>query len=82
MPDYRRYRVAGGTYFFTVNLLERKPNDLLVRPIDVLRTEVVKVRQKRPFPIDAWGVLPDRLNSTAWMPPLMGGLWTEVEHQK
>jgi len=23
MPDYRRNRVAGGTYFFTVNLLER-----------------------------------------------------------
>jgi putative transposase len=23
MPDYRRYRVPGGTYFFTVNLLER-----------------------------------------------------------
>ena len=31
MPDYRRYRVPGGTYFFTVNLLERHPNDLLVR---------------------------------------------------
>ena len=31
MPDYQRYRVSGGTYFFTVNLLERHPNDLLVR---------------------------------------------------
>jgi putative transposase len=82
MPDYRRYRVAGGTYFFTVNLLERKPNDLLVRHIDALRTEMAKVRQKRPFPIDAWVVLPDHLHSTAWMPPIMGGLWTEVEHQK
>jgi hypothetical protein len=36
MPDYRRYRVAGGTYFFTVNLLQRYPNDLLVRPIEFL----------------------------------------------
>ena len=35
MPDYRRYRIPGGTYFFTVNLLERYPNDLLIRPIDV-----------------------------------------------
>ena len=33
MPDYRRYRVPGGTYFFTVNLLERHPNDLLTRHI-------------------------------------------------
>jgi len=23
MPDYRRNRVPGGTYFFTVNLLDR-----------------------------------------------------------
>jgi hypothetical protein len=40
MPDYRRYRVAGGTYFFTVNVLQRYPNDLLVRPIEPLRTVV------------------------------------------
>lgn len=46
MPDYRRYRVAGGTYFFTVNLLERK-NDLLVRHVDVLRDAVRGVREDR-----------------------------------
>jgi hypothetical protein len=40
MPDYRRYRIPGGTYFFTVNLLERHPNDLLIRPINVLRQGV------------------------------------------
>jgi hypothetical protein len=32
MPDYRRYRVPGGTYFFTINLLERR-SDLLIRHI-------------------------------------------------
>ena len=36
MPDYRRCRVPGGTYFFTVNLLERRA-DLLVRHIEPLR---------------------------------------------
>jgi hypothetical protein len=36
MPDYRRYRVPGGTYFFTINLLERRA-DLLVRHIEPLR---------------------------------------------
>jgi putative transposase len=36
MPDYRRYRVPGGTYFFTVNLLERRL-DTLVRHVDKLR---------------------------------------------
>jgi len=66
MPDYRRYRVPGGTYFFTVNLLERYPNDLLVQYIDRLRTVVREVRIKRPFHIDAWAVLPDHLH----------GVWT------
>ena len=46
MPDYRRYRIPGGTYFFTVNLLEKYPNDLLIRPIDVLR-QTVKETCKR-----------------------------------
>ena len=35
MPDYRRYRVPGGTYFFTINLLERRA-DLLLRHIEPL----------------------------------------------
>ena len=36
MPDYRRNRVRGGAYFFTVNLLERR-SELLVAHIDALR---------------------------------------------
>jgi hypothetical protein len=28
MPNNRRARVPGGTWFFTVNLLERRGNDL------------------------------------------------------
>ncbi len=44
MPDYRRYRIQGGTYFFTVNLLERYSNDLLIRHIDTLRLNAIKLR--------------------------------------
>jgi putative transposase len=44
MPDYRRYRVPGGTYFFTVNLLEGRL-DTLVWHIDDLREAVRGVRQ-------------------------------------
>jgi len=40
MPDYRRRRVPGGTYSFTINLLERK-SDLLVRHIDALREPIL-----------------------------------------
>jgi hypothetical protein len=39
MPDYCRFRVPGGTYFFTVNLLERQ-RDTLVRYVDALREAV------------------------------------------
>ena len=69
MPDYLRYRLPGGTYFFTVNLLQRYPNDLLVRHIDILRTVVQAVRQKRPFVIDAWVILPDHLHCVWTLPP-------------
>ena len=37
MPDYRRNRFTGGTFFLTVNLLGRRSN-LLVRQIEALRT--------------------------------------------
>ncbi len=67
MPDYRRYRVPGGTYFFTVNLLERRM-DTLVRHIDRLREAVRTVRQRRPFHIDAWVVLPDHLHCLWTLP--------------
>jgi putative transposase len=62
VPDYRRYRVAGGTSFFTANLLQRYPNDLLVRHIELLRTVVREVRKNRPFHINAWVILPDHLH--------------------
>ncbi len=52
MSDYRRYRIPGGTYFFTVNLLERHPNDLLTRHIDILRQAVKETRKRWPFHID------------------------------
>ena len=66
--DYRRVWVAGGTYFFTVNLLERKGNDLLVRYIDVLRAAVAQVKNKYPFVIHGWVVLPDHLHCIIELP--------------
>ena len=68
MPDYRRNRVPGGTYFFTVNLLERR-NGLLVERIDAFREAVRAVRARHPFHIDAWVVLPDHTHCV-WTLPL------------
>jgi putative transposase len=62
MPDYRRDRIPGGTYFFTVNLLERNSNDLLIRHSHLLRHVVRETRKRWPFHIDAWVVLPEHLH--------------------
>ena len=67
MPNYRRVFIPGGTYFFTVNLLQRHDNNLLIREITLLRNTVRQVRKRYPFQIDAWVVLPEHLHSTAWM---------------
>ena len=67
MPDYRRNRVPGGTYFFTVNLLERR-SALLVEYIDCLREAVRMVRLRQPFHIDAWVVLPDHMHCVWTLP--------------
>jgi putative transposase len=67
MTDYRRNRVPGGTYFFTVNLLDRT-SDLLTRHIISLRTAVSDVREKAPFHIDAWVVLPDHMHCLWTLP--------------
>ena len=68
MPDYRRAWHPGGTYFFTVNLLQRQGNDLLVRHIDMLRSTVASVRQRHPFQIHGWVVLPEHLHCVIELP--------------
>jgi putative transposase len=62
MPNYRRARTPGATWFFTVNLLQRRANDLLVREIDILRACIAKERAARPFSINAWVVLPEHMH--------------------
>ena len=64
---YRRPDVAGGTYFFTVNLAERK-RTLLVDHVEALRGVIRKIRQRHPFRIDAMVVLPDHLHALWTLP--------------
>jgi putative transposase len=61
MPEYRRNRVPGGTYFFTVNLANRR-SDLLVREVETLRGAIRAVRRATPFHIDACVILPDHMH--------------------
>jgi len=68
MPDYRRAWHPGGTYFFTLNLLQRAGNDLLIRHIEDLRAAVRRVRSAHPFTIHGWVVLPDHLHCVISLP--------------
>ena len=69
MPDYRRAWHPGGTYFFTVNLLQRHGNDLLIRHIDALRQSIRTVQSRHPFRIHGWVVLPDHMHCVIELPP-------------
>lgn len=65
---YRRSRTAGGTYFFTVNLADRR-SDILVRYIDELRAVVNAVKARHPFVLLAMVVLPEHLHAIWRLPP-------------
>jgi REP element-mobilizing transposase RayT len=67
MPNYRRAFEGGRTWFFTVNLLDRRKR-LLVDHIDALREAVRETRQRFPFEIDAMVVLPDHLHAVWTLP--------------
>lgn len=67
MSNYRRARVPGATYFFTVNLRDRS-SDLLVREIALLRECVRATRARHPFHIDAWVVLPEHMHCLWTLP--------------
>ena len=67
MPNYRRLRVPGGTYFFTVNLLDRRSR-LLVDHIGLLREAFRETRRVRPFDVLAIAVLPDHLHCVWRLP--------------
>jgi putative transposase len=68
MVQYRRSQAAGGTFFFTVNLHDRR-QALLVEHANALRAIVRDVRIQLPFVIDAMVVLPDHWHAVWTLPP-------------
>ncbi len=68
MPNYRRNRIPGGCYFFTINLLERYNNTLLIDEIDLLRAVVKQAKDRHPFHIDGWVVLPEHMHFVLTLP--------------
>jgi putative transposase len=67
MTNYRRNRLPGGTFFFTVALANRR-STLLIDEIAHLRHAVGYVRIHHPFEIVAWVVMPDHLHAVWTLP--------------
>ncbi len=68
MPEYRRIKIKGGTYFFTVVTFGRQPILTGEHVRIALREGIQEVRQSLPFTIEAWVLLPDHLH-TIWTLP-------------
>ncbi len=68
MPTYRRYRVPGGTYFFTLVTFRRQRilTDSTARTC--LRDAIQHVRAKHPFEIPAFVLLPEHLHAIWTLP--------------
>jgi putative transposase len=67
MVKYRRYRVPGGTYFFTLTLRDRK-SDWLTRYCGQVINAMKKVRAIHPFKTIALVILPDHLHAMWTLP--------------
>ena len=65
--QYRRALISNATYFFTVNLLDRK-KALLIKHIDQLRLAFHKVKLNHPFKTEAIVILPDHLHMLMTLP--------------
>ena len=67
MVLYRRNRVEGGTYFFTVTLRDRR-SSLLIDCISQLREAYAIAQKRMPFETIAIVVLPDHLHAVWTLP--------------
>jgi putative transposase len=68
MVRYRRNFVPGGTYFFTVTLVDRT-SSALVDHVDALRAAFRIARHERPFTIEAIVILPEHVHAIWTLPP-------------
>jgi putative transposase len=69
MSDYRRYFVAGATYFFTIVTHHRRPVFTTDTNIALLRHAIATVKREQPFEINAAVVLQDHLHFLWTLPP-------------
>ena len=66
--QYRRFKIEGGTYFFTVVTQDRQPILCIPENIQLLREAFKHIKQKYPLKIDAIVILPDHLHCIWTLP--------------
>jgi putative transposase len=69
VPDYRRYFVPGGTYFFTFVSYARRPIFAHAADVQRLRDAAASVQRESPFTFLAAVVLPDHVHFLWTLPP-------------
>lgn len=62
MSNYRRARVPGGSYFFTLVTHDRRSILTNENTRAALRAAIQAVREEHPFVVEAWVLLPDHLH--------------------
>ena len=68
MPNYRRSRSSGGTFFFTIVTYRRRPF-LTTSPYEhIFWTVMHEVAQNYSFTLNAWVLLPDHLHCVWTLP--------------
>jgi len=67
MSRYRRVKIEGGAFFFTLALADRS-SDLLVRHIERLRSAYAEVEKRYPFETVAICILPDHIHALWQLP--------------
>src|SRR3954451_25026961 len=69
MPNYRRYFVPGGTYFFTIVTARRAPIFADEAACHLLGDCLRRVERERPFGVVAIVLLPDHWHTIWTLPP-------------
>ena len=83
MPTYRRLHLPGTSYFFTVNLADRRASLLTDRIAD-LRRAYAETVASAPVICDAMVVLPDHLHAVWTLPPGDSDYserWRKIKHR-
>ena len=82
MPNYRRAFSPGGTFFFTLVTYRRAPFLCDEPPLSILRRAINECRQRRPFRIDAFVILPDHIHAIWTLPdgdPDFSTRWARIK---